>query len=110
MVTEAEAEAVVCRLAFETLTVRDGGGVRVEATAVADRACDDEAAIGGIVTSAVATPEVCSCPFPTLTVRDGGGVLVTALGVVDRAVDTLAVSDTSDALGSMRWWSRIITR
>lgn len=56
----------------------------------------------GMVTLALLAVLVCNEASETLTVRDGGGVFVTALGVVDRAVDTLAVSDTSDALGSMR--------
>jgi len=43
MATEAEAEAVVCKLAFETDTVRDGGGVRDTPTAVTERDWDADA-------------------------------------------------------------------
>ncbi|WVM01478.1 hypothetical protein [Salinibacter phage 8_16] len=86
------------------MTVRDSGFSRDTPTAVVERdwLVEADTETEGMVTLALLAVLVCNEASETLTVRDGGGVFVTALGVVDRAVDTLAVSDTSDALGSMR--------
>jgi hypothetical protein len=71
--------ALVCNCPFETLTVREGGGVRVTPTPVADSPCDAEAdtVTEGTVTPTLLDALVCKPAFDTLTVRDGGGVLDT---------------------------------
>jgi len=81
--------ALVCTEAFETLTVRLGGGVLDTPTPVADSPCDVEAdtATVGRVTLILLAVLVCNEAFDTLTVRDGGGVRVEATAVADRACD-----------------------
>jgi hypothetical protein len=77
--------ALVCKLALETLTVREGGGVRVTPTPVADSPCDAEAdtVTEGTVTPTLLDALVCKPAFDTLTVRLGGGVLVTPTAVTE---------------------------
>jgi hypothetical protein len=77
---------LVCKLAFETLTVRDGGGVfdTPMPVTVSDWLVDAETVTEGTVTLALLNWSVCRDAFAVSTVLDGGGVLLTPTPVADR--------------------------